>query len=233
MSNGKAKPSSKDDNSTAGKRRIFLVDDHPIVRKGLAQLIDGESDLAVVGQGEEAYQALRDLKQSKPDLVMVDVTLKDSDGIELLKEIKAQFPELPVLVLSMHDESLYAERALRAGAGGYVMKQEAPQTLLAAIRSVLSGQVYVSPKMGATLLQRMVGGRKKNGGLPMDRLTDRELEIFRMIGSGKSMKEIAAKLFLSVKTIEAHREHIKQKLNLPSSAELLRFAIRNSPDSTS
>jgi DNA-binding NarL/FixJ family response regulator len=161
----------------------------------------------------------------------VDVSLKDSDGLELLKEIKSQCPDLPVLVLSMHDESLYAERALRAGAGGYVMKQEAPQTLLSAVRAVLSGQVYVSAKMGATLLQRMVGGRKKTAALPMDRLTDRELEIFRMIGEGKSMKEIADKLFLSVKTIEAHREHIKEKLSIKKSSELLRYAIRNSPDS--
>ena len=216
----------------AGKHRVFLVDDHPIVRKGLAQLIDHEPDLIVVGQGEEAFQSLRDIKQIKPDLVIVDVSLKDSDGLELLKEIKSQFPELPVLVLSMHDESLYAERALRSGAGGYVMKQEAPQTLLAAVRSVLAGQVYVSSKMGATLLQRMVGGRKKTAALPMDRLTDRELEIFRMIGEGKSMKEIADKLFLSVKTIEAHREHIKEKLNIKKSSELLRYAIRNSPDSS-
>jgi DNA-binding NarL/FixJ family response regulator len=215
----------------AGKHRVFLVDDHPIVRKGLAQLIDHEPDLLVVGQGEEAFQSLRDIRQIKPDLVIVDVSLKDSDGLELLKEIKSQCPDLPVLVLSMHDESLYAERALRAGAGGYVMKQEAPQTLLSAVRAVLSGQVYVSAKMGATLLQRMVGGRKKTAALPMDRLTDRELEIFRMIGEGKSMKEIADKLFLSVKTIEAHREHIKEKLSIKKSSELLRYAIRNSPDS--
>jgi DNA-binding NarL/FixJ family response regulator len=156
--------------------------------------------------------------------------LKDSDGIELLKEIKAQWPDLPVLVLSMHDESLYAERALRAGAGGYIMKQEAPQVLLTAMRTVMSGQVYVSGKMSATLLHRMVGGKRKDGALPMDRLTDRELEIFRMIGAGNSIKEIADKLFLSVKTVEAHREHIKEKLAIKSSAELLRFAIRNSPD---
>lgn len=212
------------------KRKIFLVDDHPIVRQGLAQLINNEADLAVVGQGEDAYQSLRAIREAKPDLVLVDISLKDSDGIELLKELKSQSPGLPALVVSMHDESLYAERALRAGANGYVMKQEPPQTLLAAIRAVLGGQVYVSGKMGATLLQRMVGGKKRNGGLPMDRLTDRELEIFRMIGSGKSVKEIADKLFLSVKTVEAHREHIKEKLNFRSSAELLRFAIRNSPD---
>lgn len=217
--------------STApAKKRIFLVDDHPIVRKGLAQLIDSEPDLSVIGQGEDAYQSLRAIRETNPHLVLVDVSLKDSDGIELVKELKAQVPELAVLVVSMHDESLYAERALRAGAGGYVMKQEPPEVLLSAIRAVLGGQVYVSNKMGATLLQRMVGAKKSAGALPMDRLTDRELEIFRMIGAGHSVKEIADKLFLSAKTVEAHREHIKQKLNIRSSAELLRFAIRNTPD---
>jgi DNA-binding NarL/FixJ family response regulator len=228
MSKAKAPKSTE---ATPVKRKIFLVDDHPIVRQGLAQLVNNEPDLVVVGQGEDAYTALRAIREAKPDLVLVDVSLKDSDGIELLKELKSQSPDTPALVVSMHDESLYAERALRAGAGGYVMKQEAPQTLLAAIRTVLAGQVYVSSKMGATLLQRMVAGKKRDGGLPMDRLTDRELEIFRMIGGGGSVKEIADKLFLSVKTVEAHREHIKEKLNIKSSAELLRFAIRNSPDS--
>jgi DNA-binding NarL/FixJ family response regulator len=221
---------SKSPEPTATKRKVFLVDDHPIVRQGLAQLINNETDLIVIGQGEDAYGSLRAIRDARPDLVTIDVSLKDSDGIELVKELKSQSPGLPVLVVSMHDESLYAERALRAGAGGYVMKQEAPQTLLAAMRAVLSGQVYVSSKMSATLLQRMVAGKKRDGGLPMDRLTDRELEVFRMIGAGTGVKEIADKLFLSVKTVEAHREHIKTKLTMKSSAELLRFAIRNSPD---
>lgn len=226
----KAKTTNSSSNLPSGKRRVFLVDDHPIVRQGLAQLINHETDLAVVGEGEDAYGALRSIREARPDLVLVDVSLKDSDGIELVKELKSQFSDLPVLVLSMHDESLYTERALRAGASGYIMKQEAPEILLSAIRTVLSGNVYTSPKMGAALLQRMVGGKKNRGDLPMDRLTDRELEVFRMIGGGKSVKEIAENLFLSVKTVEAHREHIKEKLNIKSSAELLRFAIRNSPD---
>jgi len=213
------------------RHKIFLVDDHPIVRQGLAQLINHEPDLIVCGQGEDAYQSLKPIKEARPDLVLLDVSLKDSDGIELLKELKAQMPDLPVLMLSMHDEALYTERALRAGARGYVMKQEAPQTLLAAIRKVLAGQVHVSDAMGASLLQGMVGGKNPEGKLPMDRLTDRELEVFRMIGSGQTVKEIAEKLFLSAKTVEAHREHIKQKLNLKSSAELLRYAIRNTPES--
>jgi DNA-binding NarL/FixJ family response regulator len=215
----------------SSKKRVFLVDDHPIVRQGLAQLLSSEPDFEVCGQGEDVYQSLRAIRDAKPDLCLVDVSLKDGDGIELLKELQAQLPELPVVMLSMHDESLYAERALRAGARGYFMKQEAPPIMLAAIRKVLSGQVHVSDKMGATLLQRMVGGKKSEGKMPMDRLTDRELEIFRFIGDGKTVKEIADKLCLSPKTVEAHREHIKEKLNLKTSAELLRFAIRNSPDS--
>jgi DNA-binding NarL/FixJ family response regulator len=211
------------------KRRLFIVDDHPIVRQGLMQLINSEADLTVCGQGEEAYQSLRAIREARPDLVLVDISLKDSDGIELLKELKAQVPELPVLVLSMHDEKLYAERALRAGALGYIMKQEVSDRLLTAVRTVLSGKVYVSESMSAMLVQKMVGGKATAEKLPMDRLTDRELEVYRMIGEGLSIKEIAEKLFLSAKTVEAHREHIKDKLNLKSSAELLRFAVKNAP----
>jgi DNA-binding NarL/FixJ family response regulator len=216
--------------TAATKKKVFIVDDHPIVRQGLMQLINAEQDLTICGQGEDAYQALKQIRALKPDVTLLDISLKDTGGIELLKEMRAQDPTLRVLILSMHDESLYAERALRAGARGYVMKQEAPQVLLQAIRKVLKGEVYVSEKMSAVLLQRMVGNRKPDGALPMDRLTDREMEIFRMIGAGMTVKEIAEKLFLSAKTIEAHREHIKEKLSLKTSAELLRFAIRNAPD---
>ena len=216
--------------STASeKKRIFLVDDHPIVRKGLAQLIDSEPDLSVIGQGEDAYQSLRAIRDANADLVLVDVSLKDSDGIELVKELKAQSPGLHVLVVSMHDESLYAERALRrrrrlrheTGAAG----NTPPGNSLRA-----EGRCLREQQNGSGLLQRMVGAKKTAGALPMDRLTDRELEVFRMIGAGHSVKEIADKLFLSAKTVEAHREHIKQKLNIRRSAELLRFAIRNTPD---
>jgi DNA-binding NarL/FixJ family response regulator len=217
--------------AASAKRRVFLVDDHAIVRRGLVELLNNEVDLTVCGEGEDAYGSLRAIREDMPDLCVIDVSLKDSDGIELLKELKAQLPDLPVLILSMHDESLYGERALRAGARGYIMKQEAPANILAAIRKVLSGQVYVSEKMQAMLLDRLVcGTRSTTNRLPMDRLTDRELEIFRMIGAGDSVKEIADKLFLSQKTVQAHREHIKEKLNFKSSTELLRFAIQNSPD---
>jgi DNA-binding NarL/FixJ family response regulator len=213
------------------KRRVFLVDDHGIVRRGLTELINGQPDLVVCGQGDDAYGSLRAIRDARPDLCIVDVSLRDSDGIELLKELKAQVPDLPVLVLSMHDESLYGERALRAGARGYIMKQEAPDQILMAVRKVLAGQMYVSERMKAMLLDRLVrGSRSAVARLPMDRLTDRELEVFRMIGAGGSVKEIADRLFLSQKTVQAHREHIKEKLNLKSSAELIRFAVQNSPD---
>ena len=215
---------------TEARRRVFVVDDHPIVRRGLTQLIDGENDMMACGQGEDVFQSFDDIRNAKPDLVLLDVSLRNSDGLELLKRLKAWNRGLVVLMLSMHDESLYAERALRAGANGYVMKQEAPQVLLDAMRKVVDGEIYVSEKMRGTLLQRFVGGRKATGALPMDRLTDREMEIFRLIGTGLSVKEIAYRLGLSAKTVEAHREHLKQKLGLRSSAELLRFAIQNSPD---
>ena len=168
--------------SSSKKKRVFLVDDHPIVRQGLAQLIGSEPDLAVVGQGEDAYASLKAMRAARPDLALVDISLKDADGLELLKELKAQGAEFPVLILSMHDESLYAEPRLRAGARGYVMKQEPPDVLLGAIRRVLAGEIYVSPRMGATLLRRMVGSREVAAASPMERLTDRELEVFRLIG---------------------------------------------------
>jgi DNA-binding NarL/FixJ family response regulator len=224
----KTNPASS--NLDPNKRRLFMVDEHPIVRRGLAELINEERDLIVCGQGEDAYGSLRQIRELKPDLVLLDVSLKDSDGIQLLGELQAQLPNLPVLMLSMHEESLYAERALRAGARGYIMKQEPATSLLHAIRTVLNGQVYVSEKMGATLLNRMVGGKKSAATLPMDRLTDRELEVFRLIGGGETEKEIADRLCLSTKTVEAHREHIKDKLGFKTSAQLVRFAIMNSPE---
>lgn len=207
------------------KRRVFLVDDHPIVRERLAELIGQEGDLEVCGEAEDAIAALKQVEALRPDVAIVDITLKDTYGIELIKDLKERHPKLPVLVLSMHDESLYGERAIRAGAKGYLNKQEATKKVVTAIRTVLAGQMFVSETMTATILQRMSGGKRVEAGEPTDVLTDRELEVFQLLGQGVGVKQIAENLFVSVKTVEAHREHIKQKMGIKSSSELLRFAI--------
>jgi DNA-binding NarL/FixJ family response regulator len=208
------------------KHRIVIVDDHPIVRQGLAQLIDQEDDLHICGQAEDAHEAMRAIRQLNPDLVIVDISLRTTSGIDLIKDIKTQFPTLPVLTLSMHDEALYAERALRAGARGYIMKQEAPAEVVAAIRRVLAGTTYVSQGMAAKMVSKIVTGPGEKGASLVDRLSDRELEVFRLIGEGYGTREMADKLYLSVKTIETYRAHIKEKLNLQDANQLLRAAIR-------
>jgi DNA-binding NarL/FixJ family response regulator len=207
------------------KAAVLLVDDHPIVRQGMSQLLNREPDLMVCGEADSAHQALTLLKTVKPDLAIIDVSLEDRNGIELLKDILVRFPKLPVLILSMHHESLYAERALHAGAKGYIMKQEAPDKLLVAIRTILRGQVYVSEKMAARMLQTLSDRRAGQGASPIERLSDRELEVFRHIGKGFSSSEIAEQLCISVKTIETHREHIKDKLKLTNKGNLLRYAV--------
>jgi len=209
----------------SNKREVLIVDDHPIVRQGLAQMIDQEQDLHVCGQAEDAHEAMRAIRQLQPDMVTVDISLKDTSGIELIKDIKVQYPNLPVLTLSMHDEGIYAERALRAGARGYIMKQEATEKVVTAIRRVLSGEVYVSDGMAAKMVSKLVAGPAETGGSPVDRLSDRELEVFRLIGAGYGTREMAEKLHLSIKTIETYRAHIKDKLDLVDANELLRAAI--------
>jgi len=208
------------------KYKILLVDDHPILRQGLALLINQEKDLEVCGQFEDAGKALDAVNNLKPDAAIVDISLKGSSGIELLKNIKVQFPKLLVLVLSMHDESLYAERALRAGASGYIMKQEATDQVLVALRKVLNGEIYLSEKMSSKLMHQLVSGRATDAGSLMERLSDRELEIFGLIGEGRGTRQIAEQLHLSVKTIESHRAHIKEKLNLKNATELVHRAIQ-------
>lgn len=208
------------------KARVLLVDDHPIVRQGLAMLISAEPDLTVCGEASTGAEALQLVRTVQPDVAMIDIALDDRSGVELIREIHGMMPDLPLLALSMHDESLYAERVLRAGGRGYVMKQEATESMLTAIRRVLAGEIYLSAKMSTRLLGQFASAAPGEGVSPISRLTDRELEVFTMIGRGLSTREIAEKLFLSVKTVEAHREHIKDKLGLRSSVELVRHAVQ-------
>jgi len=209
------------------KKRIFIVDDHPIVRDGLITLINHQQDLGVCGEAEDAAQALKSISELKPEVIIVDIGLKSSDGIELTKSIKARYPRLPVIVLSIHDESVYAERALRAGAQAYLMKEVVSENIVTAIRTVLSGEIYVSNTMGKKLLRKMAAaGNVDTISAPIDSLSDRELEIFRLIGQGYKPSKIAESMHLSVKTVETYRARIKDKLNLANADELLRYAIQ-------
>ncbi|MBI5388145.1 MAG: response regulator transcription factor [Verrucomicrobia bacterium] len=209
-----------------GKTRILLIDDHAILRQGLAQLINQEPDLSVCGQAEEAPKGFELAGSLKPDVAVVDISLKGGNGLELIKNLKASYPNLPLLVLSMHDESLYAERVLRAGSLGYIMKEEAAESVLVGIRKVLKGEIVLSDKMQARLLHQLVSGGLKKGGSPIDSLSDRELEVFRMIGEGRGTRQIAEDLHLSVRTVEAYREYIKEKLNLKNATELIQHAFQ-------
>jgi len=208
------------------KTKVFLVDDHPLVRTGIAQLINKEADMMVCGEAEDAPDALRGIGNTKPDLVTVDISLRGYNGIELIKNIKSLHPELPILVLSMHEEGVYAQRALRAGALAYVMKQEAPDKVLLAIRRILNGDIYVSEKVGVQMLHQIVNGGANPHGSPVDRLSDRELEVTQLIGEGRTTREIAAYLNVSVKTIESHRANIKEKLGLKNGPELIKFCVQ-------
>jgi DNA-binding NarL/FixJ family response regulator len=210
--------------TAATPRAILIVDDHPMLRRGLAALIEGEPDLAVCGQAASCEDALRIIGQGKPDLAIVDLGLEGSDGLELIKAIKASHPEVMTMVLSMHDESLYAERAINAGARGYVTKQQLDDTILVAIRRVLDGGIYLSKKMSARFAEKYLAGGSLKDDSPLAVLSDRELEVFRLIGQGGSTREIAERLNLSPKTIESHREHLKQKLTLHTAAALVRRA---------
>jgi len=211
---------------TRKKFRVVVVDDHPIIRRGLADLINQEDDLEVCAEATDAHQALEMIASLKPDIAVVDISLKEINGIELIKHIKTRHPKLPTLVLSMHDETLYAERALRAGARGYVMKQEPPETVISSIRKVLAGEIYVSEKMSSRLIARMADGRANGTGSPLEHLSDRELEVFQLIGQGLRTRQIAERLCLSIKTIESYREHIKDKLDLENSTELFQHALQ-------
>ena len=215
-----AKQNQEKDN----RKRVLLVDDHAVVRFGMAQLVNRESDLVVCGEEEDAANALGAIGRLKPDLVIADISLKDSSGLELMRNIKAQYSGLPVLVVSTHDESIYAEIAFRAGALGYLMKSDALDKIIPAIRRVLSGNIYVSDTLAAKMLQQQVRGRPDVQESPLKSLSDRELEVFHLIGQWKKTSDIARQLHLSIKTIEYYREQIKQKLDLKNAAELIQRA---------
>ena len=208
------------------KAQILLVDDHPVVRDGLAAIINHQQDLNVCGGADDAHQALKAIGELKPGLVVVDISLKNSDGIELTKNIRAKYPKLPVVVLSVHDESLYAERALRAGARAYLMKEVVSEDIVKAIRAVLRGEIYVSDTISKKFLQKIAGDKNKTEKASIEDLSDREFEVFRMIGEGYKASQIAKKLHLSVKTVETYRGRLKEKLNLDSANELLQYAIK-------
>lgn len=205
--------------------KILIVDDHPLMRKGLALSIEAEPDLVVVSQAEDAEQALEAVDESDPDLAIVDISLPGMSGLELLKHMQALRPELPVLVVSRHDEALYAERSIRAGARGYVMKLEAADVIVKAIRRVLNGGIYVSDEINERLLLGIAKGRESLAKSPLEVLSDRELEVFELTGRGRSTRDIAEKLYLSIKTVESYRARIKDKLNLSNAAELMQHAV--------
>jgi DNA-binding NarL/FixJ family response regulator len=208
-----------------GRRRVFLIDDHTVVRNGLAELLNHTSDLQICGEAASAEEALEKIESSTPEIALVDLTLGEMTGLELIKTLKTRLPQLPLLVLSMHDESFYAERCLRAGAKGYIMKKEAIEQVEHAIRQILDGKVYLSQKMSDQFLLAVARGDAAKIGSPVNLLSDRELEVFECIGRGLGASEIARKLHLSVKTIESYQAKLKEKLNLKDSSALFQYAL--------
>jgi DNA-binding NarL/FixJ family response regulator len=216
----------KIENHADRKRRVFLVDDHPLVREGLANLINQQKDLVVCGEAEDSAGAIAGIAMHSPEVALIDISLKNESGLELVKNLEAQFPLVALVVLSMHDEALYAERALRAGARGYVMKRETTKSVLTAIRRVLEGGVYVSDRVVNRMARRMSSPRKTATSSPVEQLSDRELEIFRLLGQGRTTSQIAEDLHLSLKTVQAYCARAKEKFGVDSLGELLRAAIR-------
>jgi DNA-binding NarL/FixJ family response regulator len=218
--------SSSPSRTVTRKSRVFIVDDHPLVREGLTNLINGQNDLIVCGEAKDSAQAIDGIAKTRPDVALIDISLTNESGLELVKHVGRQAPQVALIVLSMHDEALYAERALRAGARGYVMKHETSKNVLASIRRVLGGGVYVSERMVNRMAKRLTSSRGPVGGSPVERLSDRELEIFRLLGQGRTTSEIAADLNLSLKTVQAYYARAKEKFGVTSLTDLLREAIR-------
>jgi len=225
-STGRPGRTGASDSKAEPRRRILLVDDHPLMRAGLAQLINQQADLVVCGEAGEPAAAGLELARTKPDLILTDITMPGRGGFEFIKDLIASSPDLLILVVSMHDEVIFAERALRAGARGYVMKEAGGENLLAAIRQVLAGQVYLSARMSARALENLSARRPRGSASPIEKLTDREFEVFQLVGLGRSTRDIAGQLHLSPKTVDVHRGHIKKKLGLGDSTALVRHAVR-------
>ena len=221
----KAQRSAPAEAGTTSRRRVLIVDDHPLLRLGIRQVIDSQSGLGVCGEADTARDARVAIKDLEPDVVIADISLRQGDGIELLREIRAHHPQLPVLIFSSHDEAIYAERLLAAGANGYLMKHASPDQVVAALQRVLSGGIYVSEVISNTMLQRFASDGGYTAANPLDRLSNRELQVLHMIGKGLSTREIALSLNLSVKTIESHRQRIKRKLNLGNATQLMQCAV--------
>jgi len=211
--------------SKKGKYKVFIVDDHPLVREGLTRFINLQPDLHICGEAATAHQALKSIPVLKPDVVILDLTLAGSNGLDLIKDMKLRSLKSLVLVLSMHDESLYAERALRAGAKGYIMKEEASKEVLKAIHRILAGEIYLSGPMAAKMLHKVAEGKLDDKTLPEGALSDRELQVFQSIGQGRGTREIAENLHISAKTVESYRAHIKIKMNLKNAHELTQHAV--------
>jgi DNA-binding NarL/FixJ family response regulator len=212
--------------TVADKSRVFIVDDHPLVREGLTNLINGQDDLIICGEAKDSVQALDGIMKARPDVALIDISLENESGLELVKQLRSQFPQVALIVLSMHDETLYAERVLRAGARGYVMKHETSKSVLASIRRVLGGDVYVSERIVNRMARRVSSARESVASSPVERLSDRELEIFRLLGQGRTTSQIAEDLNLSLKTVQAYCARAKEKFGVASLTELLRAAIR-------
>lgn len=219
-------PNPPPDSAAPPKRRILIVDDHPFMRAGLAQLIDRQPDMEVCGEAGDPASALAALGKARPDLVLTDISMPGRSGLEFIKDLRAAHPALLIMVVSMHDELIYAERVLRAGAQGYIMKEAGGGNLLAALRQVLGGAQYVSPRMSARILENLSARRPRGSESPIQALTDREFEVFQLIGQGRGTREIAAQLHLSSKTVDVHRSHIKEKLGLGDATALVRHAVR-------
>jgi DNA-binding NarL/FixJ family response regulator len=206
------------------KKRVLIIDDHPVFRAGLAGLLSMEADLTVCAEAQDAAQAMHALERLQPDLVLMDMSLPGKGGLELLKDFRALSPQTPVLMISMHDETLYAERVIRAGGRGYIMKQEGPERIIQGIRKVLAGGIFVSERIAALLLDALAGS--KSGASPVSTLSDREFEVYRLLGQGREPHEISQILHISIKTVDTHRMHIRQKLGLRNATELIHHATR-------